>query len=90
MATTQKECSRATLEALYCVEYNATVREIAEEFGISKSTVYLDLTQRIPCNLKLLRKQIRDVLDKNKQERSYRGGMATQKKYLEIKQAKEE
>ena len=83
--------SRAIAEASYCVKYNATVREIAKEFGISKSTVFFDLTKRIPHNFEFLSKQVRDVLDNNKEERHYRGGKATKEKYLKIKkQAKEE
>ena len=72
---------RATQLAVYMIETGATVRSAAKHFGISKSTVHKDLTQRLAnCNpaLYLLARQ---VLDINKQERHIRGGMATKRKY---------
>ena len=72
---------RACDLAVYMIETGATVRSAAKHFGISKSTVHKDLTQRLAnCNpaLYLLARQ---VLDINKQERHIRGGMATRKKY---------
>lgn len=72
---------RACELAVYMIETGATVRAAAQHFGISKSTVHKDLSQRLPrCN-KLLYEQVRKVLDLNKQERHIRGGMATQRKY---------
>ncbi|MBR3949294.1 MAG: sporulation transcriptional regulator SpoIIID [Oscillospiraceae bacterium] len=72
---------RACQMAVYMIETGATVRETARKFGISKSTVHKTLTQQLPkCN-SLLYKQVRQVLDKNKQERHIRGGMATKRKY---------
>ena len=75
---------RACELAVYMIETGATVRKAAEKFGISKSTVHKDLQNRLPhCNLALYI-QVRKVLDKNKQERHIRGGMATKKKFESI------
>ncbi len=72
---------RACALAVYMIETGATVRAAAQHFGISKSTVHKDLSQRLPrCNKHLYR-QVRHVLDVNKQERHIRGGMATRRKY---------
>ena len=72
---------RACELAVYMIETNATVRSCAKHFGISKSTVHKALTQRLKqCNGTLYL-QVREVLDKNKQERHIRGGMATKRKY---------
>ena len=72
---------RACQMAVYMIETGATVRETARKFGISKSTVHKTLTEKLPrCNY-ILYKQVRTVLDKNKQERHIRGGMATKRKY---------
>ena len=74
---------RACELAVYVIETGATVRAAAKHFGISKSTVHKALTQRLRlCNYSLY-VQVRRVLDKNKQERHIRGGMATRKKYRE-------
>ncbi len=59
----------------------ATVRETARAFGISKSTVHKDVTDRLPKIRPHLAKLVRDVLELNKQERHIRGGEATRKKY---------
>ncbi|MBQ7817858.1 MAG: sporulation transcriptional regulator SpoIIID [Oscillospiraceae bacterium] len=72
---------RACALAVYMIETGATVRAAAQHFGISKSTVHKDLSQRLPrCN-KHLYAQVRQVLDVNKLERHIRGGMATRRKY---------
>ena len=72
---------RACKLAVYMIETGATVRAAARHFGISKSTVHKDLTQRLEqCN-KPLYAQVREILDLNKQERHIRGGMATRRKY---------
>ena len=72
---------RACELAVYMIETGATVRAAARKFGISKSTVHKDLTQRLQqCN-KILYCQVREILDLNKQERHIRGGMATRRKY---------
>ncbi len=72
---------RACALAVYMIETGATVRATARHFGISKSTVHKDLSQRLPrCN-KNLYEQVRQVLNVNKQQRHIRGGMATRRKY---------
>lgn len=73
---------RACDLAVYVIETGATVRAAAQHFGISKSTVHKDLTQRLKQANRSLYVQVREILDKNKQERHIRGGMATRKKYL--------
>ena len=74
---------RACELAVYVIETGATVRAAAKHFGISKSIVHKALTQRLRlCNYPLY-VQVRRVLDKNKQERHIRGGMATRRKYRE-------
>ena len=72
---------RACKLAVYMIETNATVRSAATYFGISKSTVHKDLTQRLEQYNPTLYAQVRDILDVNKQERHIRGGMATRRKY---------
>ena len=72
---------RACELAVYMIETGATVRAAAQHFGISKSTVHKDLSQRLPQYNKRLYEQVRQVLDVNKRERHIRGGMATQRKY---------
>ena len=73
---------RACELAVYMIETGATVRATARHFGISKSTVHKALTEQLRlCNYPLYT-QVRQVLDKNKQERHIRGGLATRQKYL--------
>lgn len=72
---------RACELALYIIETGATVRTAAQQFGISKSTVHKDLSQRLPRYNKHLYQQVRRVLDENKAQRHIRGGMATRRKY---------
>lgn len=72
---------RACQLAVYMIETGATVRGAAKHFGISKSTVHKDLSQRLPrCNT-VLYQQVRLVLDRNRRERHIRGGLATRMKY---------
>ena len=72
---------RACDLAVYIIENKATVRAAAQKFGISKSTVHKDLTQRLSeCNQPLYQ-QVRSVLEQNKAERHLRGGLATRRKY---------
>ena len=68
--------------AKYIIENNATVRQTAKQFGISKSTVHKDVTERLPQINPALAKTARTVLDVNKSERHIRGGLATREKYL--------
>ena len=72
---------RACEVAVYMIETGATVRSAARHFGISKSTVHKDLSTRLKQYNTELYRQVREVLDLNKQERHIRGGMATRRKY---------
>ena len=73
---------RAIEIANYIIENNATVRQTAKAFGISKSTVHKDVTDRLAAINPTLARETRIVLDVNKAERHIRGGMATKEKYL--------
>lgn len=73
---------RAIQIANYIIENNATVRQTAKEFGISKSTVHKDVTDRLAQLNPSLAAEARKVLDVNKSERHIRGGLATREKYL--------
>ena len=66
------------------IEERATVRQAAKQFGISKSTVHKDVTERLSQINPSLAAQARQVLDVNKSERHIRGGMATKEKYLHL------
>ena len=72
---------RAQELAVYIIENRATVRAAAKKFGVSKSTVHKDLTDRLKHINQGLYLQVKEVLDVNKQERHIRGGMATRRKY---------
>ena len=72
---------RACELAVYISETGATVRAAAKHFGISKSTVHKDLSQRLPHINNALYKQVRSVLEENKAQRHIRGGIATRRKY---------
>ena len=72
---------RACDLAVCIIENRATVRSAATQFGISKSTVHKDLTERLPRLDPALYKQVRQLLDINKAERHIRGGLATRRKY---------
>ena len=65
----------------YIVEEGATVRQAAKKFGISKSTVHKDVTERLEQVNASLARDARKVLDVNKSERHIRGGQATKAKY---------
>ncbi|MDD5949267.1 MAG: sporulation transcriptional regulator SpoIIID [Lachnospiraceae bacterium] len=73
---------RAIAIGQYIVETNATVRQAAKQFGVSKSTVHKDLIDRLPEINSALAANARVVLDTNKSERHIRGGLATRAKYL--------
>jgi putative DeoR family transcriptional regulator (stage III sporulation protein D) len=73
---------RALAVAQYIIAHNATVRQAAGRFGVSKSTVHKDVTERLLHINPSLASQARAVLDINKSERHIRGGMATKEKYL--------
>ena len=72
---------RAERLAQYIIENGATVRAAAVKFGISKSTVHKDLSERLPNFNKPLYLQAKAVLEENKAQRHIRGGIATRKKY---------
>lgn len=72
---------RAVKIAQYILQTSSTVRQAAEVFGISKSTVHKDVAERLPRIDEKLADQVKGVLDKNKAERHIRGGEATRQKY---------
>ncbi|MEE1019371.1 MAG: sporulation transcriptional regulator SpoIIID [Acutalibacteraceae bacterium] len=72
---------RAVVLGQYIIETGGTVRAAAKVFKVSKSTVHKDVTERLKRSQPALYKQVKAVLEKNKQERHIRGGMATRKKY---------
>ena len=71
---------RACQLALYLIENRATVRAAAGKFGVSKSTVHKDLSERLPAYNRALYLQVKEV-DENKAQRHIRGGLATRRKY---------
>ena len=73
---------RAVEIAKYIIDNNATVRQTAKQFGISKSTVHKDVTERLSQVNPTLAREARKVLDVNKSEHHIRGGLATREKYL--------
>lgn len=77
---------RATLLAHYIIETKDTVRSTAKKFGVSKSTVHKDVSDRLLKINPILAKEVREILDENKAERHLRGGMATKLKYLKEKE----
>lgn len=79
---------RAVTLGLYIIDHNATVRQTAKQFAISKSTVHKDVTQRLKFVNPGLHEKVKKVLDKNKQERHIRGGLATKQKYVDLKKEK--
>lgn len=72
---------RACDLAAYIIDHQATVRAAAAIFGVSKSTVHKDLTERLPRVNPGLYREVRQLLDLNKAERHLRGGLATRMKY---------
>ena len=72
---------RACEVAVYIIETKATVRAAAKKFGISKSTVHKDLSDRLKTYNHSLYLAVKEVLDENKAERHLRGGQATKMKY---------
>ena len=73
---------RAIELAEYIVKNKTTVRAAAKKFGVSKSTVHIDVSERLKKLNPALYKDVRKILDKNKAERHIRGGMATKQKFL--------
>ncbi|MBQ7964989.1 MAG: sporulation transcriptional regulator SpoIIID [Ruminococcus sp.] len=78
---------RAVQLGEYIAKNNATVRLTAKKYNVSKSTVHKDVSERLKTINMSLYKQVRQVLDKNKQERHIRGGKATKEKYRKIAQS---
>lgn len=72
---------RAIVVAKYILEKNTTVRQTAKTFGVSKSTIHKDVTERLEEINPSLAREVKMVLEKNKLERHIRGGMATKLKY---------
>ncbi len=79
---------RAVCLAEYIIENKATVRFTAKRFGISKSTVHKDVSERLRSISPALYSQVREVLECNKAERHLRGGLATKNKYLRLSASK--
>ncbi len=75
---------RAVRLAEYITENHSTVRGAAKAFGVSKSTVHKDITERLEHVDPELFSEVRDLLNFNKSERHIRGGMATRRKYKGI------
>ena len=71
----------------YIVEHKATVRAVAQRFGLSKSSVHKDVTSRLYWADRSLYEQVRAVLEENKRERHLRGGAATREKYRRIQES---
>lgn len=72
--------------AHYIIEHGCTVRDAAAWFGVSKSTVHKDVTQKLEKTNPILYMEVKNVLDKNKAERHLRGGEATRIKYLHLRE----
>ena len=69
----------------YIIKSSSTVRQTASVFGVSKSTIHKDMTERLPRINDEKAKEVREILEINKAERHLRGGEATRKKYMEYK-----
>ena len=80
---------RAIQVAQYIIETEDTVRGAAKKFGISKSSIHKDVSQRLLKVNYNLAMEVRKVLDKNKAERHIRGGMATKLKYIHEQESPE-
>lgn len=79
---------RCVILAEYIIENGCTVRDAAAKFGISKSTVHKDVTERLMKINPAVYRSVKHVLDKNKAERHLRGGEATKAKYLKLAEKK--
>jgi putative DeoR family transcriptional regulator (stage III sporulation protein D) len=75
---------RTLIIANYIIDTKCTVREAAKKFGISKSTVHKDITERLYKINHGLANQVKNILLENKSERHIRGGIATKNKYLSM------
>lgn len=79
---------RAAMLGEYIIESKATVRSTAKKFGVSKSTVHKDVSQRLKVLNPALYRQVREILDTNKSERHIRGGLATKRNICKRKPPK--
>lgn len=79
---------RAAIIGEFIIENKSTVRETAKKFGVSKSTVHKDVSQRLKNVNPILYREVREILEINKSQRHIRGGLATKKKYLIKRQLK--
>ncbi|MBO5449257.1 MAG: sporulation transcriptional regulator SpoIIID [Ruminococcus sp.] len=77
----ESDKERAVLFGEYMVSRKATVRAAAKAFGVSKSTVHKDLSERLPKISPALYGKVKLILEENKQQRHIRGGLATKHKY---------
>lgn len=75
---------RAVVVAKYILKKNTTVRETAKNFGVSKSTIHKDITERLEEINPNLAMEVKEILEKNKSERHIRGGLATKLKYEKV------
>ncbi len=82
------DCERPVILGEYIITHKATVRQTARQFGISKSTVHKDVSERLKHVKPSLYKEVKVILDINKQERHIRGGQATKQKYLQLSTSK--
>lgn len=71
--------------SMYILETRATVRQVAKFYGVSKSTVHKDVTERLPGLNRNMAQQVKKVLENNKAERHLRGGEATRLKYMSMR-----
>jgi len=70
--------------AKYIIESKATIRRTAKVFGVSKSTIHKDMTERLPTINPQIANEAKTILDLNKAERHIRGGRATRLKYKAV------
>lgn len=80
---------RAVAAAEYIIENKTTVRKTAKRFGVSKSTVHKDVSERLAHISPALYAEVKSVLERNKRERHLRGGEATKQKYEHLREAME-
>ena len=76
---------RCEILATYLIEQRTTVRGVAKEFGVTKSTVHKDITDNLQKINKSLHNNVKIILEQNKNERHIRGGEATKQKFLNYK-----
>ncbi len=76
---------RVLKTAAYIIEKQTTVRQAAKVIGVSKSTVFTDMTVRLPSFDGNTYREVKAILDKNKEERHIRGGEKTRQKYSKMR-----